>query len=431
MKKITLLALLASAVVADEANAQMKLTAKTHATYRTAGSYTEDSTVYFHSGTKGTGTPKFDIPEFQMMEDSSYTYSYNSSTSALELANKVVTTYNASGNTETKITSNYNNGSWANSRRTRVTYASNKPDTVFYDNWGSGRGGSSWRVSSAMVYTWNGNNVATAISLTRNFGGSAYWKDISRKSYSWNAANKMTDSTYATYASNTWTNVEKRVITYDASNKRNTMTRDSWNGTGWDNGFKTTYQYDANARLILRNEERNNSGWKPNSRDTLMYNSGNATTAPDTVIRLLATTGTLANIQKIGYEYLTNGLINKRTTIEWNGTTAFVQNNGYDSIDVWYWGFNVGVDDMESKASVMDVYPNPATDVLHINIDGIENKKVTFTIVNVEGRIVNSWQEAVTQSGVSVSITDMPAGMYILQMNDGDKTSVRKFVIQR
>lgn len=431
IKKITLLALFASVVVANDASAQTKLVAKTHSIFRAADTYTEDSVQYFHSGTKGTGAPKFDIPEFQMMEDSFYTYEYNTTTKALEIKSKTVVTYSASNNVEQKVTQTMNSGSWRNSSRARIVYASNKPDTVYYETWSSR--GNSWRLSSAMVYTWSNNNVATATSLSRTMGGGGNppaWRNEWRKTYSWNAANKMTDSIYADWNNNAWENIEKRVITYDASNKRNVMNRDGWVSGAWSPFFKTNYEYDASARLIARTETRYNSGnWEPNNRDTLMYNAGNTTNMPDTIIKLVATVGPLALTEKLGFEY--NGLIHKKTTFSWDGVSKWNQLNGYDSIDVWYWGYNVGINEVAKTEVAMNVYPNPATDVLHINIDGVDNKQVSFAIVNVEGKTINSWQTLVPRSGVSVSLADMPSGIYFLQMNDGERQATRKFVVQR
>ncbi|MBU2947676.1 T9SS type A sorting domain-containing protein [Zobellia uliginosa] len=60
-------------------------------------------------------------------------------------------------------------------------------------------------------------------------------------------------------------------------------------------------------------------------------------------------------------------------------------------------------------------YPNPTTDSAIIT--GIENnEKTTITIYTINGKIIKSMQQAINDSSVTISLSDLPIGTYLVRI---------------
>lgn len=417
IQKITLSMLLFAGLTINQAGAQMKLQATSKA--NNTGSVS-DSVKYFHSGAKGYGTPKYlRVPEFELMEDSSHIFS------AGVLTKKTVSTYTGTDFNQ-KITQTLNSGNWRNSGRTRIVYKSNKPDTVYYDTW-STMGSGSWRLGSCIVYTWSADNVASATRLTRSFGRNPKWENDWKTSYGYSGGN-ISDSAHQEWTSGAWTNKERKKYTWTAG-KLTQVDLDGGTGTTWTPFYRATYTYDGNGRVILIDNKASNGsgGWKNFQRDTIMYNAGNTTSAPDTLLRVDASTGNFVNQYQLGFEYMPNGLVTKRTSLQWDGVSKFIH-GGQDSVLRWYWDYNVSVEKLDGKGYVLNVYPSPASNTINIAIQGGDSRQVQYAIVDMQGRVVKNWNEA-AQAVSTVSIAELPAGNYMLHINDGSQTATRKFSV--
>ncbi|MEN4760657.1 PQQ-dependent sugar dehydrogenase [Chryseobacterium sp. C39-AII1] len=71
------------------------------------------------------------------------------------------------------------------------------------------------------------------------------------------------------------------------------------------------------------------------------------------------------------------------------------------------------------------IYPNPASE--EIFIDGIPNKKITAEIYTTEGRKV--WENNKVKDGQSLDITDVPAGVYYINLKSGEINSYSQKLI--
>ena len=77
--------------------------------------------------------------------------------------------------------------------------------------------------------------------------------------------------------------------------------------------------------------------------------------------------------------------------------------------------------------SSFSVTPNPATDKLQINL-GSAAGTVTATLSNATGQVV--LQEVITGTNATLSISQLPAGLYILQLQNGTEIHTEKVQIQ-
>jgi hypothetical protein len=85
----------------------------------------------------------------------------------------------------------------------------------------------------------------------------------------------------------------------------------------------------------------------------------------------------------------------------------------------------LSIDDLDPFAS-LTVYPNPAANELTVSsIDNITSGS-NITIMGLDGKVVNviNWES----TEQTMDISSLPSGIYILQMEMNDNTTVRKFV---
>ena len=84
---------------------------------------------------------------------------------------------------------------------------------------------------------------------------------------------------------------------------------------------------------------------------------------------------------------------------------------------VIYTNFEVtGVENVESDKFEYSVYPNPACDYVYTNAQG------DLSVYNLSGAVVKQAQ------GNCVEVRDLPAGMYILNIQNGNNSHSMKFV---
>jgi Zn-dependent metalloprotease len=80
--------------------------------------------------------------------------------------------------------------------------------------------------------------------------------------------------------------------------------------------------------------------------------------------------------------------------------------------------------DLGNEKSISDVliYPNPASTVLNVRMT--DSRKGTYRLINFLGQQVDTGE--LSESGINVSALE--TGVYILEVNDGQKTVAKKFV---
>jgi hypothetical protein len=80
----------------------------------------------------------------------------------------------------------------------------------------------------------------------------------------------------------------------------------------------------------------------------------------------------------------------------------------------------VGVPEYLNGAFTMDIFPNPATDVLHILINGVDPKDVEIKLLDMMGRAYSS----------ATSISNLNPGLYMVIAETGNQRVIQKLVIR-
>ena len=80
----------------------------------------------------------------------------------------------------------------------------------------------------------------------------------------------------------------------------------------------------------------------------------------------------------------------------------------------------------------LSVFPNPASDILNVNIKGLSTRdKITITVVNILGQV--QWSETLsgTQNDLAVKIPvhKWKEGMYLMTLSAGSGNVSRRIII--
>jgi hypothetical protein len=102
-------------------------------------------------------------------------------------------------------------------------------------------------------------------------------------------------------------------------------------------------------------------------------------------------------------------------------------------------GYRIRIDDsthvglLENLSSEVFIYPNPAFNVLYVDLYNLQNANGTLTIKDIQGRMVYQQQMLFVQGQqkVEIPITAMTNGVYFLRIvNDKEVIEKKFFVIQ-
>ncbi len=87
----------------------------------------------------------------------------------------------------------------------------------------------------------------------------------------------------------------------------------------------------------------------------------------------------------------------------------------------------VGIDELLSKANIA-VYPNPTEGILNVKLNGYKSEVISIRIFNSKGQVVLT--DEILKSSSEFNLTDLPKGVYIVELQNGTKTSDSKIVLK-
>ena len=85
----------------------------------------------------------------------------------------------------------------------------------------------------------------------------------------------------------------------------------------------------------------------------------------------------------------------------------------------------------ESSNYISDVYPNPASETININIKNTESTLVSVSITDMSGRVVYTSNVMANENYAhSIDCTEFSSGLYIVKVTSGEKLEEHKLTIQ-
>ncbi len=91
---------------------------------------------------------------------------------------------------------------------------------------------------------------------------------------------------------------------------------------------------------------------------------------------------------------------------------------------------NVGIEELETE-DFIKVYPNPAKDFVTIDLNGFTGKITQISLLNGQGQQVLSVNAADSGKKVLLPLTNLPVGIYILQLQTSSGMQTKKIVVEK
>jgi len=89
------------------------------------------------------------------------------------------------------------------------------------------------------------------------------------------------------------------------------------------------------------------------------------------------------------------------------------------------------IDNKTGIIGIMDIKlaPNPATNIVNIYVNGLQqNKPVTISVISVSGIVMKTMQINNSIQTVQLDVSSLVSGVYTVKLTSGDKTTYKQFV---
>jgi len=426
--------------------------------------YPTDSNHYVYSGDRG-GDPKalpkadtglnmiYDLPtttwknKTQLLETfdahsnvlSYLSKSWDAGTSSWKNSSAYYITYTTVAGKdliETQATQSWDAGtsSWKNSTKYRYIYnADGTQDTIFLQSWDVP--GANWKNSKMGQYIYDATDKTLTDLIEYNWNSGASKWDIYRKTHNQYDANlNLVINTTQNWNSgtSTWVNVKREVYTYDASKNKLTTTAQDWDaGTStWKNNLKTIYTYNSSNVIITevdQNWDNGTSAFINNYKYDYTLDGSN-----NVLQELYSTWSSGAWKQYLRSTFTYNGYNQMLTQVRdrWN-------NGGFWEFTIndfkryyYYEEYTLGVKEIAvASAGNLNVYPNPANNIVNINMQWAKPQAFELLLVNNMGQVVRCYTEnAQATYARSIPVSELQNGIYHVVLK-GENSSVTKTII--
>lgn len=121
----------------------------------------------------------------------------------------------------------------------------------------------------------------------------------------------------------------------------------------------------------------------------------------------------------------TSGATNVATASD--GSKFYVTDTYNGTVRVYKKITSTGFEDTKTK--IFSIYPNPASNVITLNLNKTNNEALDLNVYSISGTLVKS--EMLKQNQHETNIADLPNGVYLVTIKSKNETETKKLVIQR
>lgn len=213
-------------------------------------------------------------------------------------------------------------------------------------------------------------------------------------------------------------------------------------------------RYDGNGNILLVAVNLDGTGsiddalilevphpYLPNQYLTLGYTRsyvfGDETTY-DTVLSVSATVGTYTNCILVKetsvtdsvniideYYYAPNaGIVKMQRLFHRGDPQAYIAS----LTDILAYDCHAGLKDIENENNI-SIYPNPASDIINLEIENSNNKNLTLDIYNILGKKLRT--EKISNNQNQINVGNLNNGTYILEIKTNESIKIKKLLINR
>ncbi len=319
----------------------------------------------------------------------------------------------------------------------------NLNNTIYYHNkWKSPA--LSMLVDSA-VYTYNGSQITQ--SYSKSNGTYNYIYNLSRQLDSIISDNGKPYMTY-TYNSNfslqestTFNSVGlirgKKRYYYNSANMPDSVTEQYYDGLKWHDGSVTVYTYTTSPNTTIEDYSASSAPGSPITKRTRFINFYNTLGRLDSVYLQTYSGSNYNNFRRYRYYYNTANLLDSFIMDRWDGaqwanfadTTGIYCHKHHFTYEPY---FPTSIATAQNIQIDLTSYPNPATDIIHLNAELPAQAAVTVGIYDAQGRLLRKQDAAPTkQLRMQMIVADLPAGIYVLRIDGKDISGSQQFIISR
>ncbi len=107
------------------------------------------------------------------------------------------------------------------------------------------------------------------------------------------------------------------------------------------------------------------------------------------------------------------------------------QKSGWSIDNIYFIGWWEGIEEHDQAA--IRLYPNPCSDVLHLQYSKSDIRNSKFEVIDISGSVLKTIHFKNQMQGdhnITIDLSEFPAGMYFIRMQSEDNVSMRKIVKQ-
>ena len=384
-----------------------------------------DTAVYMYSGTRGGDlhhTMKFDTARM---------WTYDGTAGAFVGSTNTIETFDAN-NMLTSMTNQTWDAvtmAWVNVSKSLYFYTGSQLTTMVYQTWD----GTNWVNMYNDVYTYDPSGRLTQDvngtwnALTAAFNPGTEW------TYFYDASGNLIQKNQVSISGSVYTNVNQESMTYNASNKMTSDTYSQWNGVAYVADYMNAYTYDtAGNRLTAQYSTYNTttSAWDNVTLKT--YSSFSSMMPGMELDQVWDTTGGGSWVNSIQYTYTynSNNQLTNSVGESWNVAGFWEFANGDAKSNYYYESYSTtAVQNVVANGSV-SIFPNPAQDVISINLKWNQAQSFTIAVFDMSGRMMSLTSvPATAQYSTMLSVNTLPAGNYIIKINGQNGQMTQQVVV--
>ncbi|MEP6646002.1 MAG: T9SS type A sorting domain-containing protein [Saprospiraceae bacterium] len=335
----------------------------------------------------------WELTENYYDENNNLTYSLSQLWNLSEWENEtqVNNSFDQNNNLISQSTQDWDQNMWLNHEKYEYTYDDQNHILSKIVSIGVGQ---DWQYSYQQIFNYDDQgNVEHKLTQYWNLG----WEDNWRAAFTYNGANQVLQETGQAWSFGDWRNDYRDSYEYDENERVTTFTQQhSGGGSFWENHHRTLYSYGGSDHPVLVLDQYNlKDFWFDESR---IYNTYD------------------------GHQNLVSATLQDK-------------NGPWENIDSTHYYYTIVTDlkDHEQTKSVISVFPNPASSIIHIinsedgnqNLDGFENVCLDLRIYTENGTQVFSIPNF--KQGKPIDIGFLASGLYRISVRDGKSLFTKSF----
>ncbi|MEZ5017049.1 MAG: T9SS type A sorting domain-containing protein [Flavipsychrobacter sp.] len=379
--------------------------------------YINDSTVYVYvPGSMRGSTPMCDTVHY----DSLKRYAVDPSTLKATLTSVYVRLYNSNNQLLKYTITGKDVGGWKEMMRFEWSYSNGMVSNYkeYYDLYDNNSGNFYYGLAAERRYSYNTNGTVSLMDLFADQGYIGLpLMHTSKTYYKYNSKSIKIADSLLNNIGGTWKHAKFTEYLYNSNDSLIQVDEYGISGGTTKSLSATTYYFYNAKGELMGDSVRTDIPNRPINPRMHFYSRDTSGKIVNESLIMPKSSGNQFIYTE--YKYHNNGHVNM---VRWGASKTLTQVTFADSTLYYYSWTPTAVPQASSISQELILYPNPATDVLHID------SKVLFDkgyIYNNMGQLVKEINANTTQVDVSM----LPAGNYVLQLINSNSQVQRNFVV--